>query len=281
MRKFIQHTILFLLAALAVHGQQRIVTAGSASSEIVCALGFCDNIVATDQTSVYPEILQTLPVIGYRSGISAEGILSRNPDLIILEKEYVKEELISQLRSTGIKLLITEQKRNFEGTETKIQAIAAALDKEEEGRLLTEKIAGELAILRKKVSAGSYQYQPKVLCVYARGQGNMQVAGRNSAFTLTELAGTRNAVPEIEGYKPLNAESLILANPDYILFFESGLESIGGLEEALKISGVSQTTAGKRKQIIAMDGVLLTSWGPGVAQAASELYDLTHPKEPK
>lgn len=278
MRKFILYALLSLLTVFAARGQQRIVTAGSAPSEIVCALGLCDNIVATDQTSVYPESLQALPTIGYRTGIGAEGILSQNPDLVIFEKEYVKEELISQLRSTGIRLVLIEQKRTFESTQESIETIAAALGKEKEGELLVEKIRGELAALQQKVSASSER--PKVLCVYARGQGSMQVAGRNSAFTLLELAGTQNAVPEIEGYKPLNAESLIQANPDYILFFNSGLESIGGLEEALKISGVSQTIAGKKRQIIAMDGVLLTSWGPRVALAASELFSLTHPEKP-
>lgn len=275
MQKYLIH-IIILLTAFSAHAQQRIVTAGSSSSEIICALGLCDNIVATDRTSLYPEKLQSLPSIGYRSGISAEGIIAQQPDLVIFERDYVKDELISQLQSTGIQTLVVEQEGNFKNTQKRIRAIAQAINKEQEGENLIQQIASGLEAVKQKVEASSER--PKVLCVYARGEGNMQVAGKNTSFTLLELAGTRNAVPDIDGYKPLNAESLIRANPDYILFFESGLESIGGREAALKITGVQQTTAGKKGQIIAMDGILLTNWGPRVADAALELFYLTHPE---
>jgi len=93
---------------------------------------------------------------------------------------------------------------------------------------------------------------------------------------IIEMAGTQNAVPEISGYKPLNAEALINANPDYLLFMASGLESLGGINGVLKIPGVAQTTAGKKMQIIAIDGVKLTNWGPRLAEAALEIFEKTH-----
>lgn len=277
MGKYILCFIGFLFASLTVQGQLRIVTAGSSSSEIVCALGLCDKIVATDRTSIYPEKLQALPSLGYRTAIGPEGIIAQNPNLIILEKGYVKEELISQLKATGIKTLVVAQERNFASTKKRIQLIAAALDKEVEGEALINKIAQELAFIKKKVDAT--KKRPKVLCVYARGQGSMQVAGKNSAFSLVEYAGAVNAVPDIQGFKPLNTEALIKANPDYILFFNSGLVSVGGIEGALEITGVAQTTAGKRRQIIAMDGLVLTNWGPRIAQGITELFYLTHPEQ--
>ncbi|MGY5848745.1 heme/hemin ABC transporter substrate-binding protein [Salegentibacter sp. HM20] len=278
MKKQLLIYIMFL-AAHSINAQQRIVTAGSSSSEIVCALGMCENIVATDRTSIYPEMLQALPSIGYRSGISAEGIISQRPDLVIFENGYVKDDVISQLRSTGIKTLVVEQNGTLKNTETTINAISEALDEKEKGKKLIRQIKSDLEEVKKKVAATSKR--PRVLCVYARGEGNLQVAGENSGFNILELAGVQNAVPDIEGYKPLNAESLIMTNPDYILFFNSGLASIGGIDQALNISGVQQTTAGKKKQIIAMDGVLLTSWGPRIAEAALKLFQLTHPQSIK
>ncbi len=270
---------MMFLAALSVNAQQRIVTAGSSSSEIVCGLGMCDNIVATDRTSVYPEMLQAIPSIGYRSGITAEGIISQSPDLVIFEMGYVKDDVVSQLRSTGIKTLLVEQNGTLKNTEATINSISDALDKKEEGKKLIRQIKSDLEEVKQKVAAASKH--PRVLCVYARGEGNLQVAGKNSGFNILELAGIQNAVPDIEGFKPLNAESLIMTNPDYILFFNSGLASIGGIDQALKVNGVQQTTAGKKKQIIAMDGVLLTSWGPRIGEAALELFRLTHPESTK
>ena len=255
---------------------QRIITAGSSSSEIVCALGHCDDIVATDRTSTYPEKLQNLPSIGYRNSIGAEGIISQRPDLVILEEEYVKEALVEQLESTDIKTVVVAQDRTWESTRERIQAIATALGEEAAGQQLITNMQSELDELAELVA--STEARPTVLGVYARGAGSMQVGGSNSAFSLLELAGTKNAVPEIDGFKPLNTESLIRANPDYILLFSSGLQSVGGVDGVLDITGVAQTTAGKQHQIIAMDGVKLTNWGPRLPEAARELFSLTHPE---
>jgi iron complex transport system substrate-binding protein len=278
--KFWLILIVFSGAFSLSQAQQRIVTAGSSSTEFVCALGFCDNIVGTDRTSSYPEKMLSLPSIGYRSGINAEGIISLKPDLVIFEEEYVKSEVIEQVRSTGTTTVaVKHNDKSFEDTKIRLRLIATALNKKQEGEELIKKIEADLASLKKKVE--STKSRPTVLCVYARGTGSMQVAGRNTSFGLLPLAGAVNAVNDIEGYKPLNTESLIQTNPDYILFFTTGLESVGGIEGALKIVGVEQTTAGKKKQIIHMDGILLTNWGPRVAQAAEELFYLTHPEVKK
>ena len=254
---------------------QRIITAGSSSTEIVCELGLCDNIVATDRTSVYPAKMQSLPSIGYRSSITAEGIISLKPDILIMEKGYVKDVILDQVKNAGQKVLVVENNHNVEDTKMRIRRIAETLERKKEGEILIQKLETKLNALGKRIA--ETDKRPTVLCVYARGAGNMQVAGNNTGFMIIELAGTRNAVPEIDGYKPLNAEALINANPDYILFFESGLNSLGGINGVLKIPGVAQTTAGKKKQIISMDGVKLTNWGPRLAEAAQEIFELTHP----
>src|SRR5690348_17269431 len=84
---------------------QRIITAGSAMTETICALGLCDKIIAYDRTSLYPANIPALPSIGYRTGISAEGIIGLKPTLVIAEKEYVDETVLTQVKSTGIKLI--------------------------------------------------------------------------------------------------------------------------------------------------------------------------------
>ncbi|UZR99464.1 heme/hemin ABC transporter substrate-binding protein [Chondrinema litorale] len=278
MNYYILPLAFFLLSSFFVKAQDRIITAGSANSEIVCELGLCDKIIATDRTSLYPSKLTSLPSIGYRSSISAEGIISQKPDLVIFEKDYVKDELITQIKSTGIKTLVLEREGNFESTKNRIRAIATALDKEKEGEALITKIETELDIVKQKVNAS--QARPTILCVYARGMGTMQVAGAiDTDFEILEIAGAKNALPEVSGYKPLNAEALIQTNPDYILFFESGLASVGGIDKVLEVTGVAQTTAGKKRQIIAIDGIKLTNWGPRIAEAAQELFQLTHPTE--
>jgi iron complex transport system substrate-binding protein len=188
----------------------------------------------------------------------------------------VKEDVVSQVKSTGIKMVLVEPGQNFESTKTRIRAIASAVNKVKAGETLIAKTETALQTIQEKVNASTSR--PKVLCVYARGTGAMQVAGKNTSFGVLPFAGVQNAVPDLEGYKPLNTESLIEANPDYILFFTTGIESLGGIDGVLKITGVEQTTAGKKRQIIHMDGILLTNWGPRIAQAVEQLFYLTHPE---
>ena len=85
------------------------------------------------------------------------------------------------------------------------------------------------------------------------------------------LAGAQNAAGSFNDFKPLTPEALVTADPDVILMFEDGLKSMGGIDGLLKVQGVIQTTAGKQKKVIVMDGQLLTGFGPRVVQAVKEL----------
>jgi iron complex transport system substrate-binding protein len=275
-----KHFFAFLvLVTLTISGQaqpQRIITAGSAVTEIVCALGDCDNIVASDRTSLYPEHIQQLPSIGYRSGISAEGIISLKPTLIIAEKDYVEEAVLQQLASSGIKLLVVDARYDFNDIKKCITQIAFVLKREAEGKKLIARNEAELteakALLAK--AAGS----PRTLCVYNRGTATISVAGRKTFAEILDYAGASNVIPGVEGYKPLNTEALIAADPEYILMVSTGLESIGGVEGALKIPCVAQTTAGRKKQILGVNSLKLTNFGPRFGETVKELVIMLHPE---
>src|SRR5690606_33743928 len=100
----------------------------------------------------------------------------------------------------------------------------------------------------------------------------MMVAGQNTPLdAVINLAGGVNAAQGFEDFKPFTPEALLEANPDAILMFDSGLQSIGGAEVILNIEGVGQTNAGKNKKIIAMDGQYLSGFSPRLGDAVLEL----------
>jgi iron complex transport system substrate-binding protein len=268
--------ILLLFGSIASHAQERIITAGSALTETVCALGDGDQIIASDRTSLYPAHIQQLPSIGYRGGINAEGIISLKPTLIIAEKDYVEDAVLEQLGASGIKLLIIDHKPEIGDTKKFIIQIATALKREAEGKKLIAKIDSDVAeanaLLKKTTS------HPKVICIYNRGTATVSMAGKNTFGNILSYVGATSAVANIEGYKPLNTESLIAANPDYLLLVSSGLESIGGIDGMLKVPGVAQTTAGMKRQIVAVESLKLTNFGPRVGEAIKEIVVLLHPE---
>ncbi|SDL47667.1 iron complex transport system substrate-binding protein [Catalinimonas alkaloidigena] len=254
----------------------RMVTVGGTITELVYALGLGDRIVATDRTSVYPAAMQGLPSVGHPGNIAAEGILSENPDLIIVANDAAPDDVLTQLESTQTPVWVVENENTVASTKAMICTLAERLDRRAQGDSLLAQLDRDLAEAKARVAQATTV--PKVLFIYARGRGTMQVGGRGTfAETLVQLAGGTLATPDLEQFKPLNTEALVAANPDYLLFFESGLESLGGVEGVQSLPGVAQTTAGQQGQIIAMDGLLLSGFGPRLGQAVLQLSERIHP----
>src|SRR6185436_19595438 len=165
---------------------------------------------------------------------------------------------------------------SFDGTKNLIRTIAAELNKPTEAEKIIAKIEGELADAAAMVKKSGAT--PRVLCVYSRGTSSFDAAGVKTFSEILPYVGAKSAIDGVNGYKPLNAEAMIAANPDYMLFFESGLKSIGGVDGVLNVPGVLQTKAGKERKIIAMDGIRLSNFGPRFGEAAKELAALLHPE---
>ncbi|MEM6555336.1 MAG: ABC transporter substrate-binding protein, partial [Pseudomonadota bacterium] len=73
-----------LILSFGASAQDRIVSVGGDVTEIIYALGEGDRIAATDSTSVYPLKALATPKVGYVRNLSAEGVLSVEPDLILI-----------------------------------------------------------------------------------------------------------------------------------------------------------------------------------------------------
>ncbi|MEN7549897.1 ABC transporter substrate-binding protein [Rapidithrix thailandica] len=255
----------------------KLVTIGGTVSEIVCALGKQEWIVATDRTSTYPAALQQLPSVGYRTNIKAEGVVSTGANMVLADETSMNPDLKTQLEDAGITVKVFKNELTLDGTKKLIHEVAESLNLKEEGTNLVQSLEADWQKVTEKLQGVATK--PSVIFVYARGAGTMNIAGKGTfADEMIRLAGGTPAIRDIEQFKPLTSEALIEANPDFLLFFDSGLESLGGVEGALKITGVAETTAGKQKNIIAMEGQYLSGFGPRVVQAVLELSELIHPQ---
>ncbi|WP_025124272.1 heme/hemin ABC transporter substrate-binding protein [Myroides odoratimimus] len=249
--------------------KERIISLNGAITETLVALGEKENIIAVDVTSTYPEDIKTTAQdLGHTSKISIESIMALKPTIIYATEKDLNDDFKSQLEKTKIRLEVIKQEFSLEGTNTLIKTVAQSLNKENYQPLL-DKIDQDLQDLP------SFENKPKVLFIYARGAATLLVAGdKTPVNNIVGLAGGQNAVTEFEDFKPLTPESLLNSNPDYILMFTTGLQSMGGIDGVLKIDGINKTNAGKNKKVIAMDGLLLSGFGPRVGQAAKELNQL-------
>ncbi|WP_312394682.1 ABC transporter substrate-binding protein [Chryseobacterium sp.] len=246
----------------------KIVTLNGGITEIVAALGHEKEIVATDVTSTYPESLKTTAKnLGHMRSMTIEPIMSVNPTLILASDKDINPELMGKIKASGIKTETFKQEFTVDGTKKLIADVAKAIGNTDYQKL-TDKIDADLKQVQPIAK------KPKVLFIYARGNMLMVSGTKTPMDALIGLAGGQNAVTDFEDFKPLTPEAVVKANPDVLFFFSSGLESAGGNEGALKMPGVSQTNAGKNKNIIAMDGGLVSGFGPRLGEAVLGLNKL-------
>ncbi|MCS7017706.1 MAG: ABC transporter substrate-binding protein [Cytophagales bacterium] len=271
MRQLILQLLLFTCFTTLMQAQtnsERIVSASGTISEILCELGLEKNLVGVDVTSTYPESLQKVPKIGHNRNISAEGVLALRPTIFVGIRHQLSPALEQQLKVAGIKTLLYEQEYSLQGTQKLIRQVATDFNLSAQGNLLAERVGKEVAALKKPTT------RKKVLFIYARGAGSLMVAGKNTSVAQAiEMAGGENAANDFTDFKPLTAESLLQANPDVILLFTSGLQSLGGINGLLQVQGIAQTNAGRNRKIVEMDGQLLTGFSPRLGKALQELAD--------
>jgi iron complex transport system substrate-binding protein len=246
----------------------RIVSTNGTLSEIIVGLGLEKQLVGVDVTSTYPASLDKIPKIGHNRTMSAEGIISLNPDVILYtDQSMMSAMLLKQLKASGKKVVLFKHELTKEGAIQLIRDVGQYFHAEKQSEKMIQKLQADLA----KVSRAKVEPK-KVLFIYARGTGTLMVSGKGTSMDkMIVLSGNMNAVQDFNDFKPLTSESLLAANPDVLVLFSSGLESLDGVHGLLKVPGVAHTTAGKNKKIITMDGQFLTGFGPRLGLAVQEL----------
>ncbi|SHM87636.1 iron complex transport system substrate-binding protein [Cyclobacterium lianum] len=281
------YLILFSLLAMACSTasteketkNQTIITAGGTITEIVYELGFGASIIATDITSTYPSAMQELPSIGYRNQIKAEGILALGPDILLMESGYLTADVVAQLEAAELEIHEFEKPKDLTGTYKLIEALAEFLEVPEKGKAMAPKLDRDIQELETYTS--KLKKQPKMAFVMARGQENVFVAGEDTfAESLLQMAAITSVGKGFKDFIPLTPEALVSMDPEYLLFFESSLQSLGGKAGVRNIRGIEQTRAVQQDGILAFDGLYLSGFGPRVGKAALELAKSVNREEP-
>lgn len=249
---------------------RKIITAGGTITEVVDALGYSNQIIATDITSTFPASMQDLPSIGYRNQIKAEGILALGPDLVLIEEGYLTPDVVTQLKAAQVNIEVFTKPTTVEGTKKLVTELATFFDEEEKGKEVNAAIDTDITELNNYLE--STESTPKAIFVMARGPETVFIAGdktfASEMFKLAKIEGTATGFDE---FAPMTPESLVSMNPEYLVFFDSGIQSVGGKDGLVAIQGIDQTTAFKEDHIVALDGQYLSGFGPRVGKAALDL----------
>ncbi|MEJ8560499.1 ABC transporter substrate-binding protein [Yoonia sp. GPGPB17] len=243
-----------------------IVSVGGPITEIIYALGEEDRIVARDTTSVFPEAVNDLPDVGYMRRLSAEGVLSVGPDLIIARSTSGPVEALDQLRGAAVPIVFVEDGFTPDAVLASIGTVGEALGVEDKADTLIAQLRTDFAALDAQRAASDTPL--RVLFALSVDGGRLNASGSGTgAHGLIELVGGTNVMAEsFEGYKLVNDEAVILAAPDVIVMMDGRGDHSGRADEVLALPSVALTPAGENAAFLTIPGAL--GFGPRTPELA-------------
>jgi iron complex transport system substrate-binding protein len=268
---FILITFLVFYTSPQAKAYDRIVSIGGDVTEVIYAINKQDKLVGADTTSYFPPEVNRLPKVGYKRTLSAEGILSLKPDLIIHSGSAGPQSVIKQLKATGVEIIKVDDGHNFSAIKGKLEIISEKLGAEDKKNELIQKLESQYAELGKRKEVQSNK--KSAIFVLSHTGDRSLVAGKNSsAEGFFTIVGIENAIEDFNGFKPLNPESLVSLNPDYIILSKTlGTKENELKESLLKTPGIEKIKAVEEDNIIFVDAMRATGFGSRTIEAALEL----------
>ena len=280
--------LLAAMAALAAVGPRtaqaagapRIVSVGGALTETLFALGVQGDLVGVDTTSFYPDAAKKLPSVGYQRTLSAEGVLSLTPTLLVATEDAGPPAVLRQIEAARVPIHILDSGHSFEGMLTRTQRLADLTGRGSAGNVLVERLRNEWQATRARVAALAPKdaaKAPRVLFLMMQGPSQIRAAGTGTGpDAMIAYAGARNAFAGVEGYKTLSPEAAVAAAPDVIVTTDLGLAAVGGPANLLRAPGLAQTPAGRAQRVASVEILLALGFGPRLPLAVSTFAEAVY-----
>ena len=272
--------LLASLQATAADLPQRWVSAGGALSEWVSALGGESKLVGVDTTSQHPESLKQLPSIGYQRSLSAEGILSLRPDILIGTEEMGPPPVIAQVKSAKVQVELFSAQPDLPTLENNITHLGQLLGAQAQAAQLLESYQQQLTAQKARVAELQAKHQaPGVLVLIGHAGGKPLIAGKDTAADwLLQRAGGHNLATHT-GYKPFSVESLAGLDPEVLVFADRALSGEAAKAALFKENPIlNSSRAAKAGRVLELDPTLLVGGlGPRLPAALKDLSDGFYP----
>lgn len=277
-----------LAAALVVGGcrfgnedtrehRERIVCLAKQYSEIIYALGAERDLVAVDLSSTFPPAIKALPTVGYHRALSAEGIASVKPTLVLHDNNVGPEHVMRQLEELKLPMKVFATKgTDIPSTKALISEMGHYFHQEARAKQLNETLDRDMA--KALSSAKAFTKRPKVLVIHFGRAMNiyLTMTKASTAGRMIEWAGGELAVDGEKGMVQLSPEVIAAADPDVILLTDFGYDRLGSAEQIASLPGVGSTRAVKSGRVYRVEEHDLVYIGPRTGANVLRLQELIH-----
>lgn len=259
--------ILSLVLLAAPVSAQRLITAGGTITELVFALGAGEQVVAVDQSSSYPSRVKALPHVGYYRDLAAEGVLSKAPDRLLALEGAGREEVLEQIKSTGVKVTVYDKATDVASMERLIREVGTDLDRTSQAEALIDRFNASLPEPSKNFSG-------KGLFLLSAGSRGLIAAGTETVPELLfNYVGLENIAAGHQGFKTLGREFIVMQQPDYIVAPYHVVHGAGGKQAFCEQQSLQMLKAAKQCRLLVMDSLMSLGMTPRLSEAIGILDD--------
>ena len=251
----------------------RIAVAGGSLAEIVYFLGAQDRLVAVDTTANFPPAARQLPSIGYVRALSAEGLLSLNPTLVLGEHDMGPPEVVALLETIGLPIARVAETATAAGIVAKVRCVAAVLGLADHAEALIEARLTPAVDALAELSTQAEAPARALVLLGIRDGAPIGAGAGTSGHGVLRMAGALNALAEFEGWKPVSLEAMADARADFVVMPRRGVTSAGGVAGVLRHPAIAPSVAGREDRLIVMDGMELLGFGPRTLRTALRLAE--------
>ena len=254
----------------------RIVCISKQINEYIYALGAEQDLVAVDLSSTFPEQIKQLPNVGYHRALSAEGIISMKPTVVLHDGSIGPEAVISQVKKVGIPMLEMKAGRGLDSAKMMMRQVGAYFQKDSAAESIIKKWELEMATAFKDTLKNVGKLKPRILIIhYGRAMNNyFAMTKRSTAGQIIEWAGGVNAIDSMGGMARTNAEMIAKSAPDIIIATDFGFDKFGSADKFKEMPGVSLTPAGKNGRIYRIEENEIVYFGPRTPSVLKKVVDM-------
>lgn len=259
----------------------RIVCVSKQLNEMIYALGKFHNVVAVDLSSTFPDSAKLLKTVGYHRALSAEGIISMNPDIVMHDFDMGPANVLPQLEKAGLNIKGYHGGRSIDSAKILLSELGKFFGVEQRADSINKKLDADIEKVKATVTALNIKDKPSIMVIqFGRANNNYFVmSGRGGVpDKMIELAGGKVAKYDAKGARQISAEAIAVANPDIIVATDFGFDRMGSMDKFISdIPGVALTNAGKNKKVIRFEEHDLVYFGPRTGENALKLMNQVYP----
>lgn len=248
-------------------------------NEYLYEIGAESVLVARDLTSIYPPAIRSLPSVGYHRALSAEGIISMRPTMLLTDGNLGPDAVVEQVKKVGIPVVVMTPGSTVDSA----QALMAQLGERFNRKAMADSVIAQWKRDMAAAIADSARWagapRPRVLVMHFGQLNNSYLALKrgSAADRIIDWAGGVNAVDSVGGMMRLTPELIARAAPDVIIATDVGFDRMGSAEKFATLPGVALTPAARAGRVYRVDETEVMYFGPRTAASIRKIAGWLHP----